>query len=57
MKVFSFRCDENIVREFQSKYFGLMCKYLVKALIFALRSENNFNMVFFSSDEKLKKES
>lgn len=53
MKVYSFRCDEEIVKEFQRKYFGLMSKYLLKCLKLALKSEKNFYMVM-SSEEKLK---
>lgn len=53
-KMYSFRCDEQIVKTFQSRYFGLMSKYIVSALRFALQSENNFNMVFFDSEEKSK---
>lgn len=53
-KMYSFRCDQQLVQEFQSRYFGLMSKYIVSALRFALQSENNFNMVFFDSAEKSK---
>lgn len=53
-KMYSFRCDEALMQDFQSRYFGLMSKYVVQALRFALQSENNFNMVFFDSAEKSK---
>lgn len=56
-KMYSFRCDENLIKDFQSRYFGLMSKYIVSALRFALQNENNFNMVFFDSDEKSKGDS
>lgn len=56
MKVYSFRGDEDIVSKFQKNYFGLMSKYLNKALSFALESEKNFFMVM-CSDEKHKGDS
>lgn len=51
MKVFSFRCDEELVLQFQNKYFGLMSKYINKALKFALKSEHNFFMVMCSEEK------
>lgn len=52
MKVYSFRADEKTVQEFQKKYPWLMSAYIKSALIFALQSRDNFNLVLSVSDEK-----
>lgn len=56
MKVYSFRSDEKIVKDFQAKYPWLMSAYIKSALIFALQSRDNFNLVLSVSDEKTDKE-
>ena len=56
MKVYSFRCDEKIIKDFQKKYPWLMSSYIKNALIFALQSRNNFNLVLAASDEKTVKD-
>ena len=55
MKVYSFRCDEKLVKDFQNKYFGLMSRYINRCLKFALESDKNFYMVMTSA-EKVKGE-
>lgn len=55
-KVYSFRSDEKIVKDFQKKYPWLMSAYIKSALIFALQSRDNFNLVLSVSDEKTFKE-
>lgn len=56
MKVYSFRADEKTVQDFQKKYPWLMSAYIKSALIFALQSRDNFNLVLSVSDEKIDKE-
>lgn len=56
MKVYSFRAPENLVKDFQVKYPWQMSAFIKNALIFALQSRNNFNLVLSASDEKTDKE-
>lgn len=46
--VLSVRVEEDDLKEFNSRYLGLVCKYVQQAIKFALVSEDNFNNVMFS---------
>lgn len=54
--VSSFRCSDVVLTQFQNKYFGLTSRYIEQALKFALQSQDNFNLVFFGTPLKTKKE-